>query len=101
VISASLVVDAVAETARITNTGTGPIDLTGWRLISVRGNQVFDQFPAGFTLNPAQSVVVTSGPMAQQGAGFLRWTDQNIWNNSGDPGRLLDADGNVVAETGN
>jgi hypothetical protein len=31
----------------------------------------------------------------------LRWTDQNIWNNSGDPGRLLDADGNVVAEAGN
>jgi hypothetical protein len=62
---------------------------------------VFDQFPAGFMLNPGQGVTVTSGPMAQQGAGFLRWTDQNIWNNSGDPGRLLDADGNVVAETGN
>lgn len=63
-ISASLVVDAVAETARITNTGAGPVELTGWRLISVRGNQVFDQFPAGFTLNPGQSVTVTSGPMA-------------------------------------
>jgi hypothetical protein len=25
---------------------------------------------------------------------------QNIWNKSGDPGRLRDADGRVVAETG-
>ena len=51
-------------------------------------------------LNPGQRVTVTSGAMAQQGPGFLRWTDQNIWNNSGAPGRLLDADGTVVAETG-
>ena len=68
---------------------------------SVRGNQAFDQFPAGFTLNPGQGVTVTSGPMAQQGAGFLRWTDQNIWNNRGDLGRSRGADGNVVAGTGN
>jgi hypothetical protein len=46
-------------------------------------------------------VTVSSGPMAPQGTGFLRWTDQNIWNNSGDPRRLFDADGNVVAETAN
>jgi len=32
------------------------------------------------------------------GAGFLRWTDQNVWSNNGDPGRLLDEDGNIVAE---
>jgi hypothetical protein len=98
-ISLTLVVDEAAETARITNTGGRAVEFTGWRLISVRGHQVFDQFPAGFTLAPGQTVTVTSGPAAQQGAGFLRWTDQNIWNNSGDPGRLLDADGNVVTDT--
>jgi hypothetical protein len=99
-ISLSLVVDLQAETARITNTGSGPVELHGWKLVSVRGNQVFDQFPAGFTLTPGQSVTVTSGPMAKAGAGFLRWTDQNIWANSGDPGRLINRDGEIVVETG-
>jgi hypothetical protein len=99
-VSVALVVDEQAETASITNTGTAPVDLTGWRLVSVRGNQVFDQFPAGFTLAPGQSGTITSGPNAQAGSGLLRWTTENIWNNSGDPGRLLDADGIVVAETG-
>jgi hypothetical protein len=96
----SLQVDEVAETARITNTGTGALVLTGWKLVSVRGNQVFDQFPPGFTLSPSASVTVTSGPTAATGAGFLRWTTLNIWSNSGDPGKLIDRDGNVVAESG-
>ncbi len=99
-ISVSLAVDAVAETARITNTGSGPVELSGWKLVSVRGNQVFDQFPSGLTLAPGESVTVTSGPAAKAGAGFLLWTNQNIWNNSGDPGQLIDEDGNIVAESG-
>lgn len=96
----TLVVDESAETARITNTGAASVDLTGWRLISVRGDQVFDQFPAGFTLTPGGSITVTSGPGARDDAGFLRWTNESIWNNSGDPGQLLDADGTIVASTG-
>ena len=98
-ISMSLVIDLQAETARITNTGTDPTNLTGWKLVSTRGNQVFDQFPDGFTLNAGESVTVTAGPTANAGTGFLRWTDQNIWNNSGDPGQLIDNDGHIVAET--
>ena len=97
--SLSLVVDPQAETALITNTGSSPAALTGWRLVSVRGNQVFDQFPAGFSLVPGASVTVTSGPAAKAGLGFLLWTKDNIWNNSGDPGRLIDPDGVVVVET--
>jgi len=99
-ISVSLVVNEQAETARITNTGSSPVELTGWKLVSVRGNQVFDQFPDGMILAPGQSVTVTSGAAAATGGGFLRWTDRNIWNDAGDPGRLLDKDGNVVAEAG-
>jgi hypothetical protein len=99
-ISVSLAVNEQAETARITNTGTQPLELAGWKLVSVRGNQVFDQFPAGLVLNPGDSLTVTSGPTARQGTGFLRWTEQNIWSNSGDPGQLIDGDGTVVAQTG-
>jgi hypothetical protein len=47
----------------------------------------------------AVSVSVTSGPKAQQGTGFLRWTSDSVWNNNGDPGRLVNADGMSVAET--
>jgi hypothetical protein len=99
-ISVSLEVNEQAETARITNAGTQPIGLAGWKLVSVRGNQVFDQFPAGLALGPGESLTVTSGPSARQGIGFLRWTDQNIWSNSGDPGQLIDRDGNIVARSG-
>jgi hypothetical protein len=99
-ISVSLAVDLQAETARITNTSTQPLALAGFKLVSVRGNQVFDQFPADLTLGAGESITVTSGAAAQQGTGFIRWTNQNIWSNSGDPGQLIDRDGNVVARTG-
>ena len=51
-------------------------------------------------LAPGEAMTVASGPGATAGPGVLVWTTQNIWNNSGDPGRLVDQDGNVVAETG-
>lgn len=94
----SLIVNEQEDTAQITNTGDQAVNLTGWQLVRVRGNHVFNQFPAGFTLAPGASLTVTSGPAARAGAGFLRWTEQDVWSNSGDHGRLIDADGNVVAE---
>ena len=99
-ISVSLAVDVQAETARITNTSTQSLTLAGFKLVSVRGNQVFDQFPADLTVAPGASITITSGPTSKEGAGFLRWTNQNIWSNSGDPGQLIDRDGNIVAQTG-
>ncbi len=72
-ISVSLEVDEQGETARIINTSTQrPLELAGWKLVSVRGNQVFDRFPAGLILAPGESLTVTSGPSARQGIGFLR-----------------------------
>lgn len=100
VVAVSLVVDERAETAVITNTGTQPVEFTGWRLVSVRGNQVFDEFPDGLTLGPGENVTVTSGSGAQDGNGFIRWTGSNIWNNSGDPEQLFNTDGELVAESG-
>jgi Lamin Tail Domain len=80
------------------NAGASPVEFTGWRLISVRGNQVFS-FPTGFMLGAGENVTVTSGPNAKQGMGFLRWTSDSVWNNNGDPGRLVNADGMPMAET--
>ena len=56
-------------------------------------------FLTGCALRPGESVTVTSGPTAAAGAGFLRGTGQSIWSNApGHPGRLIDVDGNIVAE---
>lgn len=96
--SVILAVDLVAERATITNNGTNTVDLSGWRLVSVLGNQQFT-FP-DMSLSAGQSVVVTSGPSATHNPpATLRWTTAHVWRNAGDPGRLLDANNVVRAES--
>lgn len=96
--SVTLAVDLVAEEATITNNGTGPLDLTGWILVSTRGNQQFT-FP-NLVLPPGDQVVVTSGASATHSPpATLRWTGSNVWRNAGDPGELRDPQGNVIART--
>ncbi|MEE8154665.1 MAG: CehA/McbA family metallohydrolase [Phycisphaerales bacterium] len=95
----TLEVNLSTERARITNVGTGSINLTDWTLVSIKGNQKF-VFPDDFLLGPGKSVVVTSGPSAKDDPpGFLKWTNRHVWNNSGDPGQLLDPDGELRAAT--
>lgn len=94
----TLAVDLVAEEATVTNDGTDSLDLTGWILVSTRGNQRFT-FPT-LTLAAGQSVVVTSGAGAADNPPImLRWTTSNMWRNVGDPAQLLDRQGVVQAET--
>lgn len=95
----TLDVDLVAETATITNVGDAAVNLKGWTLVSVQGDQRF-AFENDLQLEPEHAVVVTSGPGARdEPPGTVKWTNQRIWRNSGDPGQLLDPDGNVRAET--
>lgn len=95
----TLDVDLVAERATITNVGDAAVNLKGWTLVSVQGNQRF-LFENNLELEAAHAVVVTSGPDAHDDPpGTVKWTNQRIWRNSGDPGQLLDPDGNVRAET--
>ncbi|MSP12126.1 MAG: lamin tail domain-containing protein [Chloroflexi bacterium] len=51
------------EYITLTNRGASPQSLTGWKIISAVGLQIF-QFPSDFTLEPAQNVRVHSGPDA-------------------------------------
>lgn len=97
VISIGIEVDRAKEIATITNTGTGSIDLTGWHLVSEMGNQRFSNFTQ--SLGPGQTLHVLSGPNAAPGRGAVLWTNSYIWNNSGDPGVLVDAAGIVRART--
>lgn len=83
----------------IKNTGDAAQDMTGWVIVSVKGNQRFG-FPAGFVLGPGASVTVQSAEgSVNNPPAILLWTTANMWNNDGDPAQLLDAQGNVVSST--
>jgi micrococcal nuclease len=83
------------EVVTLTNDALGPVDLSGWTLVSVRGNQRYT-IPGGTRLDPGSSVTIYSGPGADS-AGGLFWTIEYIWNNSElDPAELYDATGALV-----
>ncbi len=89
-------VDRFKEVATIKNIGTIDIELTGWTLTSVAGNQVYS-FPNGFILKAGASVQITSGsnginnPPSQ-----LLWTTNNVWNNEADPAELTNSKGEKI-----
>ena len=75
--------DKVLEIVTVSGSG----NLTGWYVISVRGNQRFD-FPSNFTLNG--SVQVHSGtPQFANSSGQLWWTSANQWSNTEDDDAAL------------
>jgi beta-lactamase superfamily II metal-dependent hydrolase len=85
-------IDLAGEIVIIRNYGEADLELTGWKLVSVTGNQVFN-FPDGFVLKTGKTVTIASG----KASGDLKWSDKNIWNNEGDPGKLYDASGNLIS----
>jgi competence protein ComEC len=89
-------VDLRAEVVIIANSGTETVDLSGWRLVSVKGEQVF-HFPPGTILAAGATVQIVSGKDAAAGAGVLVWTKNDIWNNSGDPAELYDANQRLIS----
>jgi len=92
-------VDLVREVVRIENSSVNNIDISGWILVSERGNQRFT-FPAGTVIIAGDSVAVVSGADATAGTGRLLWTRSSVWNNDGDPAVLLDAGGREVSRRG-
>lgn len=89
-------VNLTAETVVIENRGAETVNISGWTLVSERGDQRF-VFPTGTTITANSRITVVSGPNATSGAGRLVWTRSNIWNNDGDPAVLLDAEGMEVS----
>lgn len=84
------------EVVVIQNAGLAQ-DMTGWRLISGRGEQTF-AFPPGFVIMSDSEVRVHSGPAAAATTpNDLMWTRRHIWRNEGDVVSLLDAEGNVIS----
>jgi len=85
-------VDLINELVIIKNNSNVDVDMTGWKLVSVNGNQVY-YFPNNFVLKAGASVSIASG----NAEGDLKWTKSNIWNNKGDPAELYDNKGNLVS----
>lgn len=89
-------IDLEAELVVIKNVGSEPVELTGWKLVSEVGQQEFT-FPE-LTLQPGSSVQVSSGRRARDDPpNDLLWSKTYVWNNDGDPGKLLNEVGTVVS----
>ncbi|MDM8534303.1 lamin tail domain-containing protein [Clostridiaceae bacterium HSG29] len=86
--------DKKAEYIVIKNTGNKSVDLSGWRILSVRGEQSFTF--STFTLNSNTSVKV--GDSAKNSDVDFHWLDgRGTWNNSkSDPAELYNAKGELV-----
>jgi beta-lactamase superfamily II metal-dependent hydrolase len=84
-------IDKKGELVTIKNTSSSTINLKGWKLISLKGNQQFI-FPE-YNLASGGILTVSSGDLE----GDLEWGSINIWNNTeSDPGELYDNNGNLV-----
>lgn len=88
--------DVHEEIVVIQNNSNQAVNLEGWELISVEGNQVFN-FP-DINLAPGEKLSITSGPNAKTGAATLEWSKRQIWLNSGDAAQIVNTKGEVVSE---
>ncbi len=85
-------VDKSAETVVIANNGGAPLDLSGWRLVSVRGDQAVE-IPAGTVLNPGAVLTVASG----SSQGDVAFGPRHVWHNKlRDSAELRRPDGRVA-----
>lgn len=86
--------DKKAEYIVIKNSGANAVDLTGWKIVSVQGNQSFT-FPA---FNLAAGATVKVGDSANNSGIDFHWLDGGgTWNNSKpDPAELYDNSGKLV-----
>ena len=85
-------VDKVGEIVTIENKSANDVNLSGWVLVSVTGNQSYT-FPS-YILKAGAKVTVASGGKS----GDLIWSKSNMWNNStSDPAQLYDAQGNLIS----
>ncbi|MBM7855595.1 beta-lactamase superfamily II metal-dependent hydrolase [Desulfohalotomaculum tongense] len=93
-------IDLKKEIVTLSNTGRKAVDLSGWKLVSVKGNQEFN-FPPGTVIPPGGVLKIISGTKNQPGSNALLWTGSSVWNNSGDPGVLYDDQGKPVSRYDN
>ncbi|MBD2353816.1 lamin tail domain-containing protein [Tolypothrix sp. FACHB-123] len=85
------------EYIEITNKGTTPADLSGWRVTSAGSNKQVFTFSKGTLLQPGKSFRVYSNQVHPESGGFSFGSSTALWKDSGDEGKLFDAQGNNVS----
>lgn len=83
------------EYAEITNNGSAPVVLTGWRLNAGDTGQDFT-FP-DYTLAPGAACRVYTNEIHQEWGGFSFGRGRSLWSDSGDTGYLYDSAGELVS----
>lgn len=99
VFGAEGVEEQVDECVVVRNEGDGPVDISGWTIDAGGQGQRFD-FPAGTIVEGGNSVTVWTRreDTDSEDAHFSFARKTNVWNNAGDVGRLLDAQGELIHE---
>jgi hypothetical protein len=88
-------VDKRAEYVDLRNTGGQPQDLSGWELVSEKGDQ---RCSLGGTIQPGQTLRVWALASVSGQGGYNCGFGQNIWNNSeSDPAVLINNAGQEVS----
>ncbi len=72
------------------NVASEELELTGWQIVSVRGDQRF-RFPLGFQMAPGSVCRVYTNQVHPEHCGLSWQSAQPIWRNSGDKAELRDA----------
>lgn len=86
---------AKKDAISLTNHGDEAVDISGWYILSERGNQMF--VFKDMVLEPGQKVTITS--QSSDDAGDLIWPDKKVWHKSkADKATLYDAYGRVIHE---
>lgn len=87
-------VDAQADCITLRNTGKAAADLSGWFIVSERGNQMY-VLPQGTQLAPGSELVISSESSAERGD--LVWPDRKVWHKTkDDPALLYDVYGRLI-----
>lgn len=78
------------------NTGTEPLDLSGWRVEDKADHTYY--FPSGFTLDPGARVTLYTGSGTNSNTELYWGSNSAIWNNDGDTIYVYDEEGRKVIE---
>ncbi|MFN3257881.1 MAG: hypothetical protein ACE37B_19550 [Ilumatobacter sp.] len=87
--------DERAEEVAIANTGGETVSLSGYVLHDEGRNHEVSLGQFG-SLDPAQRLVIVTGPDAVAGDGRVVWKLQNVWNNDGDVAHLIAPDATLT-----
>ena len=86
---------AKEDSISIANDGSEAVDITGWYILSEKGNEMF-VFP-DMTLRPGEKITITS--QSSDAKGDLTWPEKKVWHKSkADKAMLYDVYGRLIHE---